>query len=48
MLREIEGYELIGDKMSMFRADGRRMGIRDREEFIGKLKKLLEAREKYQ
>jgi hypothetical protein len=44
MRREEEGYRLIGDRMSLFRADARRSGIREREEFIAKLVALLKAR----
>ncbi len=44
MEREEKGYRLIGDKMSMFRADARVNGIRERKEFIHKLEILLNAR----
>lgn len=44
MQREIKGFELLGDKMSMFRADARRYGIQERKEFIKKLNDLLQAR----
>ena len=44
--REIKGLELLGDRMSMFRADAKRSGIRERKIFIDKLKVLLSEREK--
>ena len=44
--REIKGYRLIGDKMSCFRADARESGIRERRDFIEKLKIILETRKK--
>ena len=44
MQREISGLEMIGDRMSHFRADARRSGIRERQEFIAKLEALLKAR----
>ena len=44
MERKIKGYELIGDKMSIFRADGMRGGIRERQIFIEKLTQLLLSR----
>ena len=42
--REKEGYELIGDKISMFKAENRRIGIEERKEFIKKLEAILEKR----
>lgn len=45
MRREEEGLRIIGDRMSVFRADGRRQGIREREAFIEKLNALLAARQ---
>jgi len=42
--REVKGYRLIGDKMSMFRADAKASGIKEREAFIHKLEILLNAR----
>lgn len=39
--REIEGYRLIGDRMSHFRADARVSYIKEAEEFIQKLKNIL-------
>ncbi len=44
MTREAAGYDLIGDRMSRFRADARRSGIRERKEFIDNLRQILEAR----
>lgn len=44
MRREIKGFELLSDRMSMFRASARRTGIKEREEFIEKLEKILEMR----
>lgn len=44
MKREIEGLRLIGDKMSMFRANARESGIKEREIFIEKLKVILKER----
>lgn len=44
MEREIEGYKLIGDRMFLFRADSRRDGIRKRQEFIYKLKGIIQSR----
>ena len=44
MKREIKGFELLGDRLSIFRADARRTGIKEREEFIEKLKEILNAR----
>ena len=42
--REEQGLRLIGDRMSVFRADARITGIRERKEFIEKLKKILKER----
>lgn len=41
MEKELAGYMLIGDKLSMFKADARRSGIRERQVFIEKLQKIL-------
>lgn len=46
MEREVEGYRLIGDKMSLFRADARLSGIKQRQEFIEKLEAILQVRER--
>ena len=43
--RQEEGYRLIGDKMSIFRADGKRTGIVHRKAFVAKLKIILKERE---
>lgn len=45
MKREIEGFRLLGDRWSMMRADSRESGIKEREEFIEKLKIILEVRD---
>lgn len=44
MRREVEGFNLIGDRLSYMRASARRAGIREREEFIAKLKAILAER----
>ena len=44
MTREMEGYRMIGDKMSHFRADARQSGIHEREIFIQKLEAILKER----
>lgn len=46
MEREIEGHLLIGDRLSRFRADAKRSGIKDRREFIARLENLLKERGK--
>ena len=45
MRREADGFRMVGDRMSLFRADAREDGIREREVFIVKLKAILAARE---
>lgn len=45
MRREEQGFRLIGDRMSLFRADARRDEIKAREAFVIKLKRLLKLRE---
>lgn len=42
--REIPALETLGDRMSMFKADFRRHGIRDRQTFIARLEGLLAER----
>jgi hypothetical protein len=44
MQREMDGLRLIGDRMSLFRADARRYGIQERREFIDKLQEILRGR----
>lgn len=44
MEREEKGLRMIGDRMSVFRADARRDGIKERREFIAKLQGILAAR----
>lgn len=46
MAREEAGLRMVGDRMSVFRADGRAHGIREREAFIAKLRNLLDLRER--
>ena len=45
MQREVEGFRLIGDRLSHFKADARQDGIREREAFIAKLKIILSERQ---
>lgn len=45
LLREIEGYRLIGDKLSLFKADAKSNGVSDRREFCRKLRLILWWRE---
>lgn len=42
--REHEGYKLIGDKMSIFKADNRLIQIKERQRFIDKLETILKVR----
>ena len=42
--REYQGYVLIGDKMSMFKATNRQIQIEERQKFIKKLENLLRLR----
>ena len=44
MEREAAGFRLIGDRMSVFRADARDDGIRRRKDFIEKLRRILDYR----
>lgn len=44
MTREIEGFRLLRDKMSYFRADARITGIKERKAFIEKLNGILSER----
>jgi hypothetical protein len=44
MKREVEAFRMLGDRMSMFKADARVDGIIERERFIEQLKELLEYR----
>lgn len=44
MEREIEGFRLLDDRMSHFRADARVDGIRERKQFIAKLEAILASR----
>ena len=46
MLREMDGFRIIGDRLSRMRADARESGIKERKEFIEKLEAILEMREK--
>jgi hypothetical protein len=45
MKRQIEGLNLIGDKLSLFYARAKESGVKEREDFIASLKIILEARE---
>lgn len=45
MEREIKGLSMMSDRMSHFRADARRSGIKERQAFIEKLKKIIQDRE---
>ena len=42
--RERRGFELIGGKMAFFRAENRRLRIVEANEFIARLKIILEVR----
>lgn len=42
--RQEQGFRLVGDRMSVFRADARRYGIKERQEFILKLNGILKSR----
>ncbi len=42
--RQMEGHRLVGDRMSIFRADAAADGIRRRQEFIEKLEAILKDR----
>lgn len=42
--RKAEGYKLLGDRLSSFRADACLSGITERKEFIKKVAALLEER----
>jgi len=41
MEREEKGFRIVGDRLSVMRADHRKQGIKDRNEFIEKLKDIL-------
>jgi hypothetical protein len=45
MEREIQGFRLLGDRLSAMRADARVTGIRERHEFIAKVEAILAERE---
>ena len=45
MQREEKGLRIIGDKWSVMRADARKSGIKEREEFVAKLRTILAERE---
>ena len=42
--REIQAYEILGDRMSIFRADARRSYIKDATQFIEKLQSIVDYR----
>ena len=44
MEREIKGFRILGDRWSVMKADNRVRGIKERKEFIDKLKVILKAR----
>jgi hypothetical protein len=44
MEKEEKGLRIIGDKMSIFKADARREGIKERKIFIEKLEGILKER----
>lgn len=44
MEREEAGLRLIGDRWSVMRADSRLIGVRERREFISKLRDILYQR----
>jgi len=44
MMREITGFKLIGDRLSIMKAMSRESGIRDRQEFIIRLQEILKLR----
>lgn len=44
MEREEQGFRMIGDRMSLFKADARRFGIQERREFVAKLENILRER----
>jgi len=44
MMREITGFELLRDRISLMKAHARQAGIKDRKEFILKLQEILKLR----
>lgn len=44
LTKESQAYSMLEDRMSQFRADCRRDGIRERNAFIEKLKNILRTR----
>lgn len=44
MEREIEGFEIIGDRVSNMKIAARISGIEERKGFVNKLQKLLQLR----
>jgi hypothetical protein len=45
MEREIQGFRLLGDRLSHMRAESRVTGITQRRDFIAKLEKILTEKE---
>lgn len=45
MEREEQGLRLIGDRLSCYKADARRDGIKERREFIAKLRGIIAERD---
>jgi chaperonin cofactor prefoldin len=44
--REMRGYELVGDRLSRFKAEYRRGEIEKRQSFIARLRAILEVRQR--
>ena len=44
MEREATGFDLLGDRLSVWKADGRRSGIEERKKFIERLQAILDYR----
>lgn len=44
MEREEKGLRIVGDRMSIFRAEARLNGIKERKEFVKKLEEILSER----
>lgn len=44
MEKEIEGFKLVGDKMSLFKAGARQSSVEERKVFIARLNAILDYR----
>lgn len=44
MERQVEGFLLLGDRLSLYRAEARRQGIVQRRAFITQLEEILRVR----